>query len=139
MATTKKPESAKKEIGKWLAALPPERRAWMEKLHATVLAAAPAAVEVFGYGMPGTKYKGKTLAYYGAWKTHYAYYPATDAVIAADKTALKPLVAGRGTFRFPLDRPVPVALVKKMVKARVKEIDAEESAKKAKKATSRKK
>lgn len=135
---TKKPESDKKQIAKWLATLPPERRAWIEKLHATVLAAAPDAMEVYGYGMPGTKYKGKTLAYYGAWKTHYAYYPATDAVIAADRDALKPLVEGRGTFQFPIDKPVPVTLVKKMVKARMKEIDAMDAARKAKKPARRK-
>ncbi|MBI3159168.1 MAG: DUF1801 domain-containing protein [Chloroflexi bacterium] len=125
-------------IDQHLAALPPERRAWMEEMRQTIRAAAPEAAELFSYGMPGFKYRGRPLAYYSAWKNHYGYYAASGEIIAANMDALKGLATSKGTIQFPLDKPVPAALVKKMVKARMAEIDREEAAMKAKKPKSRK-
>lgn len=122
-------------IEKILADLPPERRAWMQTMRATILAAVPEAVEFFGYGLPGYKYRGKPLAYYSAWKNHYGYYAASGDIIAANAEALKGQATSKGTIQFPLEKPVPVALIKKMVKARKAEIDATENAKAAKKKT----
>lgn len=117
-------ESHKTAIDNFLAELPPERRAWLETLRQTIQAAAPEAVEWFSYGMPGFKYRGKPLAYYSAWKNHYGYYAASGQIIAANAAALKGLVAAKGTIQFPLEKPLPVGLIEKMVKARRAEIDA---------------
>jgi uncharacterized protein YdhG (YjbR/CyaY superfamily) len=138
MPAKPKTESPKKTVDRFIAALPPERRAWMETMRQTIQAAAPEAVEWFSYGMPGFKYRGRPLAYYSAWKNHYGYYAASGEIIAANAGALQGLATSKGTIQFPLEKPVPVALVKKMVKARIQEIDAAEGARKAKKARARK-
>ncbi len=102
-------------------------------MRATILAAVPEAVEFFGYGLPGYKYRGKPLAYYSAWKNHYGYYAASGTIIAANAEALKGQTTSKGTIQFPLEKPVPVALIKKMVKARRAEIDSVKNAKATKK------
>jgi uncharacterized protein YdhG (YjbR/CyaY superfamily) len=105
----------------YLAALPEGSRAAMEKLRTTIKAAAPEATETISYQMPAFKDRGRILVYYAAFKDHYSLFPASEAVIEAHKEELKPYFTGKGTIRFDLDKPLPVALVKKIVKARIEE------------------
>jgi uncharacterized protein YdhG (YjbR/CyaY superfamily) len=105
----------------YLAALPEGSRAALEKLRRTIKAAAPDATEAISYQMPAFKDHGRILVYYAAFKDHYSLFPASQAVIEAHREELKPYFMGKGTIRFHADKPLPAALVKKLVKARIEE------------------
>jgi len=85
----------------------------------TIRKAAPEAVEAISYGMPALKLNGN-LVYFAAFKDHIGFYPVPSG-IEAFSVELAPYVTGKGTIRFPLDQPVPLDLVAKVVKFRVKE------------------
>lgn len=106
----------------YLATLPEERRAAVEELRRTVNAAAPEATETIAYQMPALRSQdGTFLLSYGAYKNHYSLFPASEVVVAALGDELTPYLAGRGTIRFPASRPIPTAMVAKIVKVRVAE------------------
>jgi uncharacterized protein YdhG (YjbR/CyaY superfamily) len=105
----------------YLAALPERWRASLEKLRKAIKAAAPEATETISYRMPAFKDHGRILVYYAAFNDHYSLYPASAAVMEVLGEELKPYFSGKGTIRFDADRPIPVALVKKIVKARLEE------------------
>jgi uncharacterized protein YdhG (YjbR/CyaY superfamily) len=109
----------------YLAALPAERRAAVELLRRTVRAAAPDATETIAYDMPALRsHGGQFLVSYAAYKKHYSLFPASGDVVEALGGELTPFLAGKGTIRFPADKPIPVALVTKVVKVRLAEISA---------------
>ena len=101
----------------YLASLPREQRETLEQLRSQILAAAPGAVEHFGYGLPGFKLNGHPLVYFGAAKNHCAIYGANDDPRLAAK--LKDYKQSKGTIQLTPDKPIPPALVKALVKARV--------------------
>ena len=113
------------DIDEYLAKVPPEARATLEKLRKTIRAAAPQAVEVISYGMPMFKYHGM-LAGFAAFKDHCSFFPGA-AVIEAHREELKRYKTSKGTIRFPISKPLPAALVKKLVKARIKQNEAKVS------------
>ena len=125
MATrTKKKPAAKttkpKSVDGYLAAAPKEHRPALMKLRQTIKAAAPKAKESVSYGMAGYKQDGKYVLTFGHWKQHVAIYGGFGAFAAE----LKPYdQSGRGTVRFPVDKPLPYSLVARIVKARVAEIE----------------
>jgi uncharacterized protein YdhG (YjbR/CyaY superfamily) len=109
-------------VDEYMAALPGDRRAVMEELRRTVTAAAPEATETIAYGMPALRTQGdRFLLSYDAFKRHYSLFPASDAVVEALGQELAPYLAGKGTIRFPSDRPIPLALVTKVVTVRLEE------------------
>jgi len=109
-------------VEEYLAALPEERRAAMERLRQAIRAAAPEATELISYNMPAFKsHGGQFLVSYAAFKQHYSLFPASEAVIEAAGEELTPYLSGKGTIRFPADDPIPVALVERIVKTRLKE------------------
>jgi uncharacterized protein YdhG (YjbR/CyaY superfamily) len=105
----------------YLAALPEESRDALEKLRKTIRAAAPEATETISYQMPTFKDQGRFLVSYAAFKDHCSLFPASKAVIEAHGEELKPYFSGKGTLRFTADKPIPAALVKKIVKTRIEE------------------
>ena len=106
-------------VDEYLAQLSPERRAAMHLLRTTIKAAVPEAAEVISYKMPAFRsHGGQFLVSYDAYKNHYSLFPASGAVVEACGDALTPYLSGKGTIRFPAHRPIPVALVTKILKVR---------------------
>lgn len=108
-------------IDQYLTALPADQRTALQSLRKTIRAAAPGATESISYRMPTFKYKGRPLIHFAAAKNHCAIY---GAVIAdTDKDELKGHDTSKGTIRFSPDKPLPDSLVRKLVKARMAEIE----------------
>jgi uncharacterized protein YdhG (YjbR/CyaY superfamily) len=108
-----------KDIDEYLAGVAEPARTTLNKVRAAIRSAVPPeATEAISYRMPTFKYKGSLMAF-GAFKKHCSLFPMSMAVIAAFKDELKGFPTSKGTIHFPLDKPLPAALLKKMVKARV--------------------
>jgi uncharacterized protein YdhG (YjbR/CyaY superfamily) len=111
---------APKNVDDYLAGVPEPARTTLNKVRAAIRSALPLeATEAISYGMPAFKYKG-TLVWFAAFANHYSLFP-TASVIQAFKNELKGFETSKGTIRFPVDKPLPAALVKKLVKARIAE------------------
>ncbi len=109
-------------VDEYLATLEPERRVAMDELRAAIRAGAPGGTEVIAYGMPAVRsHGGQFLVSYDAYKRHYSLFPASEAVIEGLGEDLAPYLAGKGTIRFPADRPIPVDLVRQIVEIRFEE------------------
>jgi uncharacterized protein YdhG (YjbR/CyaY superfamily) len=108
-------------VDAYMAALPDAPRIALEKLRKTIRAAAPNATETISYQMPTFKLNGRFLVSYAAYKNHCSLFPASTRVLEACGEELKPHFSGKGTIRFTTDRPLPPALVRKIVKTRVQE------------------
>jgi uncharacterized protein YdhG (YjbR/CyaY superfamily) len=114
-----------KDADAYLAKLSADKRATLEKVRKAIRAAAPKAKEGMSYGMPAF-IQGKPIAGYTASANHCSYFPMSGAVTAALAEELVGYQVSKGGFRFPIGRPPPATLVRKLVKARLAEIDARE-------------
>ena len=112
------------DIDAYLATVPKDARATLEKIRQTVSAAAPRAVEAIWYQIPTFKLDGRALVGFAAFKNHCSFFPMSMAVMKTYQAELKSYDASKGTIRFPVDKPLRATLVKKMVKARIKENEA---------------
>lgn len=110
-----------RNVEDYLAALPPEPRAALEELRETIRTAAPHATEGISYQMPAFKDGGRFLVSCAAFKDHCSLFPASHAVVEELGDELKPYLSGKGTLRFRPDDPIPAALVKRIVTARLEE------------------
>jgi uncharacterized protein YdhG (YjbR/CyaY superfamily) len=117
-----------KDIDAYLAVVPKNARAVLEKLRRTIQTAAPKATEKISYRIPTFEYFGSLVAF-ASFKNHCSFFPMSMAVIADHKDELKPFNTSKGTIRFTVDRPLPVTVVKKMVKARMAQNRARREAK----------
>jgi uncharacterized protein YdhG (YjbR/CyaY superfamily) len=111
-------------VDAYIAAAPKEVRGKLKELRAVIRKVAPDAEERISYGMPYYGYRGR-LAYFRHWKNHIGLYVPTP-VIEEHKRELKEYETARATVRFPLDRKLPVGLIKKLIKARMKMNEARE-------------
>jgi uncharacterized protein YdhG (YjbR/CyaY superfamily) len=108
-----------KSVDEYLAGVPKPARGTLKRMRAVIRAAAPPGVtESISYGMPVFKYKKGSLVWFAAFSDHCSLFP-TSSVIREFKDELKGFQISKGTIRFPVDKALPAALVKKMVKARV--------------------
>lgn len=108
-----------KTIDEYIATFPAEVQVILQKIRSIIHAAAPEAEEVISYSMPAFKQNG-ILVYFAAFKDHIGFFPTASGVAAFQKE-LAVYDTSKGTVRFPLDKPIPYALVTKIVKFRVQD------------------
>src|SRR6266581_514212 len=115
-----KDKAARKTVEEYLAAVPEPAHSTLKKVRAAIRSVVPAETsEVISYGIPAFRYKGM-LVWYAAFSDHCSLFP-TASVIAKFKDELKDYRISKGTIQFPVDKPLPAALLKKMVKVRLAE------------------
>jgi uncharacterized protein YdhG (YjbR/CyaY superfamily) len=118
-------------VADYIAAQPALVQPILRRLRAIVRRAAPAADEQIRYGIAGFKLHGAPLIYFAGWKKHFSIYPATREVLAALGDQLAGYVVEKGTIRFSLNEPFPVALIERIARLRVKAVAAAAKAKPA--------
>jgi uncharacterized protein YdhG (YjbR/CyaY superfamily) len=123
-------KTAPTNIDEYIAQFPKDVQEILQELRATIRAAAPEAEEAISYQMPTFKLKGY-LVYFAAHKNHIGFYPAPRG-IEAFKEELSVYKGGKGTVQFPIDKPLPLELISKIVRYRVAE-NLEKAAAKSKK------
>lgn len=109
-----------KTIDEYLAGVPEPARGTLQKIRAAIRAAAPDATECISYRMPAFRH-GKLLVSFAAFSKHCSLFPMSNAVFATFQPELAKYETSKGTIRFPVDKPLPAALVRKIVKARLAE------------------
>jgi uncharacterized protein YdhG (YjbR/CyaY superfamily) len=114
---------APKSVDEYFASVPEPARSTLGKMRAAIRSAVPAeATETISYRMPAFKHKG-VLVWFAAFSDHCSLFP-TAAVIEEFRNDLKGFYTSKGTIHFPTDKPLPTALVKKLVKARVAQVES---------------
>jgi uncharacterized protein YdhG (YjbR/CyaY superfamily) len=108
-------------IDEYLAALPADKRAALEKLRRVIRAAAPKGEECISYQLPAFRLGGRMLVAFGATANHCAFYPMSSSTVEAYKDELKAYDTSKGTIRFQADNPLPANLVRRLVRARIAE------------------
>jgi uncharacterized protein YdhG (YjbR/CyaY superfamily) len=113
--------AAPKNTDEYLADVPEPARSTLNKIRAAIRSVVPAeATEAISYGMPAFKYRG-ALVWFAAFSDHCSFFPGSGAVIAKFHNELKKFQTSKGTIRFPVNKPLSAALVKKIVRARIAE------------------
>jgi uncharacterized protein YdhG (YjbR/CyaY superfamily) len=111
--------SAPKTVEDYLARVPEPARTTLSKIRATIRSVVPAeTTEVISYGIPTFRYKGALVAF-AAFQDHCSLFPMGSSALDSMEADFKPYRVTKGTLHFPIDKPMPAALVKKLVKARI--------------------
>lgn len=116
-------------IDEYVATFPPDVQKVLQEVRSTIRRAAPDAVETVKYGIP-TFVQGENLVHFGGFKTHVGFYPSPSG-IEAFKNDLSAYEGAKGSVQFPLDKPMPLRLIARIVKFRVKEVQQKTGKKKA--------
>jgi uncharacterized protein YdhG (YjbR/CyaY superfamily) len=106
-------------VDQYIAACPPQSQERLQKIRETIKNLAPAATEKISYQIAAFELNGRNLIYFAGWKSHISIYP----IPPGDETfneEIAPYMDGKGTLKFPLDKPLPLRLVKKIVKLHIK-------------------
>src|SRR5574342_190332 len=109
-----------RSMDEYIAAFPKDIQKILEELRATIKAAAPDAKETISYQMPTFTLNGKYLIYFAGWKNHISIYPIPSGDEAFN-LEVSQYIAGKGTLKFPIDKPLPLRLITKIVEFRVAE------------------
>ena len=107
-------------VGSYIATFPKETATKLSALRGLVQKSAPKAEEKIAYGMPAYKLAGRPLVYFAAFKKHIGFFP-TPSAVEHFKKELAGYKTSKGTIQFPLDKPLPLTLIKKIVLFRIKE------------------
>lgn len=126
-----------KTVDEYLKAFTGQQRETLDKVRSIIKATAPKAEEVISYGMPAYKQNGM-VAYFAGFKNHCSYFPGSYAVMKEFEEELKSYTVSKGTIQFPIDKPLPSSLLKKLVLAKLKENETKLQAKATKKAAAKK-
>ena len=122
-SSASKTNSTPKDIDEYLAGTPEPARTTLKKMRAVIRSIVPKeTTETISYGMPAFKYKG-ALVWFAAFADHCSFFPGNSSLIATFQNELKGFETSKGTIRFPMDKPLSTALLKKMVKARIADND----------------
>jgi len=105
-------------IDEYIGTFPEETQKMLEELRATIKTAAPDAQEKISYQIAAFELDGRNLVHFAGWKNHISIYPIPTGSEAFNKQVSK-YVEGKGTLKFPLDKPLPLKLITKIVKFRV--------------------
>ena len=119
--TMASPKQGSKTIDEYLAGVNPRQQAALQKLRQAIREVAPSAEECISYGIPAFRLNGRSLVFFGAWADHCSFYPGSSATLKKFRDDLKDFETSKGTIRFSPQEPLPAALVKKLVKARMAE------------------
>ena len=109
---------SKSEVDNYLASLEEPKRGTLEALRRTILDIIPEAEECISYGVPAFRLQGKVIAGFAAFKNHLSYLPHSGSVFTELGDAISQYSTTAGALRFPVDRPLPKALVKKLIAIR---------------------
>jgi len=120
MPATETKTTGARDVDNYLSRLPDEQRAALEKIRQTIKSFVPDATEVISYQVPTFKYQDRMLVSYAAFKEHCSFFPGA-APIEAHRDELKSYQTSKGTIQFPASKPLPAALVRKLVKTRLEE------------------
>jgi uncharacterized protein YdhG (YjbR/CyaY superfamily) len=112
---------SKKEVDAYLASLPEPKRSTLEALRGTILEILPEAEQGMSYGLPAFRLHGKVVAGFAAFKNHLSYLPHSGSVFPELRDDLSRYKTSSGALRFPVDQPLPKALVRKLIKVRAKQ------------------
>ncbi len=122
---TPKRQAPPQDVDEYLAGLTEHARNMLSKIRDAIRSAAPPeATETISYKMPAFKYSG-VLVWYAAFSNHCSLFP-TAAVMDKFKDELRSFSTSKGTIQFPLDKPLPIALIKRLVKERVRQIESKQ-------------
>ena len=127
-----------KDIDEYIARFPADTQEILEQIRATIKKVVPEAEETISYGIPTFNLKGTYLIYFAAYKKHIGFYPVPSGIDEIDKEFASYKTSGKGTIQFPLNKPMPLDLIIKLVKFKVKEnIEKAEKKKQTKETTNR--
>jgi len=113
---------SKQEVDEFLANLDEPKRTALQQLRQTIQSIVPEAEEGISYGMPAYRLRGKVIAGFAAFKNHLSYLPHSGSVLAEIPDDVAGYVTSKGALQFPIDRPLPKALVKKLIAIRLRQV-----------------
>ncbi len=120
-----------KSVDEYIASQPAAVQGILGRVRNAIREALPGAEEVISYQIPAYKLRGGRVLFFAGWKQHYSLYPAGERLVAAFRDELASYEVSKGTIHFPLSQPVPVKLIGRIAKFRVKEVAEREKAKRA--------
>ena len=112
---------SRQEVDAYLAALEEPKQSTLRALRQTILEVLPEAEQCISYAIPGFRVRGQMIAGFAAFKNHLSYFPHSGSVIPELRDQLRSYVTNRGSLRFPIDTPLPKALVEKLVSVRIRQ------------------
>ena len=115
-------------IDEYLAPFPEPTRRILDEIRSLVHEIMPEIAERISYGMPTFSLEGRYLVYVAGWKKHISIYPSTPGVEATLGPKLDPYRSGKGTLQFPVNKPMPMDLIRRIIEVRAEEVRAERSA-----------
>jgi uncharacterized protein YdhG (YjbR/CyaY superfamily) len=121
-SSRKKAKAPKSPVQAYLASLPTDVRKRVREMRAAIRAVAPEAIEGRAYGLIGYKLDGRPFVYCAGFKRHTSLFPMTASIRRAHAAELEGYRTSTGTIQFPLDRPLPTAFVKRLVRTRLAEM-----------------